>query len=296
MLRDILSKRWFMGALGFFVLMVVGSLLYLKHIERQEAEKLACTEERLKKLTEKQKPTAEGDILQGGHFHEDGTFHAEPHAPVESPAFVAQPTDEVEAPLPAPHFDVALSKIDGFTINSTFAAAMPPAGVGPDWASMSSEELADAISAINSNPAHPPNDLWPPDGYDYLIKVADNKVRLDNNGYPVLHKRGEPVFRIIWTPRGFRPTPEQHAEYKALHKRYMELRAKTVSSPEIESIKAQKENMRQTYAGPVPDTIGGSAMTPVGTDLYTYYQRYEAVKKQLKRNTYKEAGLGYIVD
>lgn len=81
MLKVLFNNRLFIGALAFFILCVGSSLLYWQHVERQGAEELAETQERVKKLTEKQKPTTTevliGDTEQGGHFHEDGTWHAD---------------------------------------------------------------------------------------------------------------------------------------------------------------------------------------------------------------------------
>ena len=88
MLRDLFSNRLFIGALAFFVLMVVSGTLYLRHIERQGQIEL----ERLKQWEAQQKQTEkvpEGDTSQGGgHVHSDGTWHPGPHeteAPVVSP-------------------------------------------------------------------------------------------------------------------------------------------------------------------------------------------------------------------
>jgi hypothetical protein len=81
MLKDLFSNRLFIGALAFFVLMVVGGTLYLQHVEKQTAEDLAAHEERIKELTSEQKPTTEtpvDDTSQGGHVHADGTWHTEP--------------------------------------------------------------------------------------------------------------------------------------------------------------------------------------------------------------------------
>ena len=104
MLRDILSNRLFMGALAFFVLIVVGGTLYLKHVERETVEELARTNQRIKTLTEKQPPTPEapvGDTLHGGHFHEDGTWHAEPHeTPVRPAAEVSLPQTQTATRQP----------------------------------------------------------------------------------------------------------------------------------------------------------------------------------------------------
>ena len=99
MLKELFSNRLFIGALAFFILSVVGGTLYILHVEKQGAEELATDEDPVKQPTEKQQqPTAKapvGDTLQGGHFHEDGTWHGEPHAPVaeSSPVETETPTD-----------------------------------------------------------------------------------------------------------------------------------------------------------------------------------------------------------
>ncbi len=90
MLKELFSNRLFIGALAFFILCVVGGTLYMSHVEKQGAEELATDEDRVKQVTEKQQqqqPTAKapvGDTSRGGHFHEDGTWHAEPHTPIDT--------------------------------------------------------------------------------------------------------------------------------------------------------------------------------------------------------------------
>ena len=94
MLKNVFSHRLFIGALVFFIFSVVGSLLYMQHVEQQSARELAETQERVKILTEKQNqqpitkvPIAE-ETAQSGHFHADGTWHGESHEilPTESEA------------------------------------------------------------------------------------------------------------------------------------------------------------------------------------------------------------------
>ena len=50
-------KQMFLVGLLFFVLIVAGGVLYLKHVGRETAEDLAGTQERMKPLTETQKST-----------------------------------------------------------------------------------------------------------------------------------------------------------------------------------------------------------------------------------------------
>lgn len=93
MLREVFRPRMFVVGLLFFVLIVVCGVFYLKHVEREAAEKLVRTNERIKQLTEKQPPTAD-------------EWHADPHTPEGSPpveAPVAVP------PKPEPHPYDALS-------------------------------------------------------------------------------------------------------------------------------------------------------------------------------------------
>ncbi len=95
MLANILKNSLFIGVLAIFIFSVGGSLLYMRHVQRVEAEKLAETEARVRQWNEKQKPIpAEAPVVEQtpqGHFDDDGTFHAEPH---ETP----QPSPEINTP------------------------------------------------------------------------------------------------------------------------------------------------------------------------------------------------------
>lgn len=97
MLRDLLSNRLFMGALAFFVLIIIGGTFYLKYVERQTQREMANTEAAIKQWKEKNAPPPTGiaqvaevgdtspkteDTPQGGHWHGD-EWHANPHAPSE---------------------------------------------------------------------------------------------------------------------------------------------------------------------------------------------------------------------
>ncbi len=120
MLKDLFSNRLFIGALAFFILCVVGGTLYISHVEKQGAEELSRDKDRVKQLTEKQqqRPTAEapGEQPPQGHFHDDGTFHTEPHdAPVEVSEAEAS-TDVQAAPVVAQQ---ANTQIDAATLESS---------------------------------------------------------------------------------------------------------------------------------------------------------------------------------
>ena len=233
------------------------------------------------------KPTEpDTSVLQrptSGHFHEDGTFHAESHEPA-APATVVEPLATVEVG----GYGVGGELIAAETISpedDIFVWFRPPAGVGPDWVSMSPETLARFIKEIEENR------IDAPEGYDYKRRSDDwTSLLLDRNGYPVLHKRGEPFISISWGI-GFRPTPEQYAEYKALLKRYKE--AGLSSSPEEDKLGEQLLEMRRTYVGSVPG-VGYSFAVPGDTDMKAYHRKYDSITMQLRREAYRKAGLGYM--
>ena len=122
MLKDLFSNRLFIGALAFFVLMIVGGTLYLRHIQRQDQIALERTQEQLKQWKAQQKQTPkvpEGDTSQGGHFHSDGTWHDQPHeTPAVTPeaafeslsdaelAEIPEDMPEPDVPLPADLSDI----------------------------------------------------------------------------------------------------------------------------------------------------------------------------------------------
>ena len=81
MLKDLFRNRLFIGALAFFVFCVVGSLLYMQHVEQQSARELAETQKRIKAGTEKPPATAQArveDTSQGEDVHVDSHSRKSP--------------------------------------------------------------------------------------------------------------------------------------------------------------------------------------------------------------------------
>ena len=137
MFKDLFSNRLFIGALAFFVLIVGGGLLYLQHVKRQTAEELVRTQERIQALTEKQSPTAEepvGDTSQGGHFHEDGTFHAQPHADTGIPKG-QKPIPPSQLPLDSSVENVLTKEEEAERLKywADMGLEPPPRGYGYQW-------------------------------------------------------------------------------------------------------------------------------------------------------------------
>ena len=266
-----IRKNWL--PLSVFLIAIVMVGLYVLQTRPEKAPIKIYKTTEVEKPTQPQAPV--GETSQGGHFHADGTWHEGPHdahapAPVDVDPIVLPPLAEASQGESIPVRTVLI-----------------PDGIDKDWAAMTPDDLATAIKAIDEHR------MDVPEGYYYRRK-SDGTALLDENGYPILHKRGEPFFSILWET-GFRPTPEQYAEYKALGKQYMEIRAWTVSSPELDRIKAQREEMRQTYVGPIP-TIGYTFAVPQGTDMEAFHKRASERAAQLRAEAYRKSGLGYMID
>ena len=300
MLKDLFQNRLFLGALAFFVLCVGGGLLYMQHVEREGAEELAETQQRLAQWKKKQTepPTAEAPVRETSQREQPPVDDP----PIESPP-VVQPKPDVSAPVGSayrPFNDPYLRKVDGFTVTSNYALMLAPPGVGPDWASMSAEELADAIAAISNN-THPPEHLQPPEGYEYpyggTIALSNGGgLWLDDNGYPILRKEDTPYFYIHWT-EDFRPPPDVYADYKALRKRFL-----IGPADEKDRIRAEMEAMEAMYRGLIPSGVfGGNIPRPHGMEPGEYYrehypQQLREIKTQLKRTGYESEGIDYLMD
>ncbi len=85
MLSDLFTNRLFQGGLVFFVLFVVGGLLYLSHVKRTTEKDLARTKEEIKQWETNQQQQTETHkhpsvISHKADTHADGTWHSDAHA------------------------------------------------------------------------------------------------------------------------------------------------------------------------------------------------------------------------
>ena len=223
MLKELFSNRLFIGALAFFVLCVVGGTLYISHVEKQGAEELATDEDPVKQVTEKQQPqpTAEapvGEETPQGHFHEDGTFHAEPH---DAPA---QPTQSASTesigelvPRPGSFLEKYLSQFSPAEAKRAMSAWYGQAGVPP-----------------------------PPRGYEYIWDDAW-VVKRDAAGNPVINKIGEPYIQVH-TITAFAPNPEQARRYLKLKNDAL----RTTDPNEEARLRAEMYRIVDEAQGPYP--------------------------------------------
>lgn len=152
MLANIFSNRLFIGALAFFVLCVVGSLLYMQHVEHQTAREFAERFARAKALTERQ--------------------HSQPTTEVSAVAETAQGGDDREN-IPPIHEVVSVEK---------------PSHSDPDAVEMgliSAEEIAaqeKARRAFYASHGLEP----PPPGYRYA-KLGDGSPKLVKDKEPIIN-------------------------------------------------------------------------------------------------------------
>ena len=88
MVKEILSYRPVQVALVLVVIIGISGVLYLQSVKREAARDIQSLEETAK--PQQPPPAGPADTsdpstqtTQGGHFHADGTFHAEPHSTAE---------------------------------------------------------------------------------------------------------------------------------------------------------------------------------------------------------------------
>ncbi len=92
----------------------------MQHVQQQSAREMAAHEDRMKQLTEPENrpPTkavsSVASQTEQGHFHDDGTFHAQPHeTPVEVSEVSEVSADVLAAPVVAQPAD---TEIDAATL------------------------------------------------------------------------------------------------------------------------------------------------------------------------------------
>ena len=265
MLKYLFSNRLFIGALAFFVLMVVGGTLYMRHVKQQSARELAETNERIKALTKNPPATVQvpvGDTSQGGHSHGDEE-HADPHKPPQTAQLPVLESGK-EGPIKLPI----------------------PSGIVPDWAAMSPDELAAAIEAIEKRHVAAPN------GY-YYKRESDGSLLRDESGYPTLHKIGEPAFKVV-KDIGFAPTREEYAYYQSVQQELVEAQA-IGNSSEIERLQGELQHMYNTYRGEIPTISYSIQTTDPNADIEALHKYAASRATRLRYEAYRKSGFEYLI-
>lgn len=122
MLKDLFSNRLFIGALAFFIFCVVGSLLYMWHVERQGAEDLAEVQARVKAFNERQK-AARAETSESGDLRGDGVL-----SPGELDAPETETTSLSVEELKKIISDVEISEAEREAFYRSLGLEPPPAG------------------------------------------------------------------------------------------------------------------------------------------------------------------------
>ena len=273
MLKELFSNRLFIGALGFFVLCVVGSLLYMYYdMQRGAAEfakdaELTKDQEQIKQLTERQKSTTEAPVVEEtpqGHFHEDSTFHTEPH---ETGSHAANPDSSVDPfANTIPIYDSATMR--RLEIEKRNAFYKERFGLGP-----------------------------PPEGYGYLL-IDGNEVVLNPDGTPVLQQMelpdGTHMEYEIELREGFAPTREQWEHYQQL-KQDREVALHREDRAEASRIQTEITQIEKTERGLGPFGGSGSWMIPTHLDTPAYRARLNKMENELKNKALIHMGMEYLI-
>lgn len=214
MFKEFFSNRLFIGALAFFILCVGGSLLYHQHVKKQTAKALAESEDFQQWWHERNAP--QQNVAAEVEKSDDAVTASHPEGVGDS-AVVGAATDEIE------------------TDNT------------PDFWSLPVEERQRIIDQFYHQRGLNP----PPKGYEYVWKEIGVPL-LDENGDPVLHKKGEPYVEVKMGI-GFAPTREEYEKYEQLQEDqgWAESRGDVVEAArltaEIEALEASVQRMRPLY-------------------------------------------------
>lgn len=256
-------RKYGVPILVFLVAIVGVSLYYLQTRPPKEPIIIYKPVEPLPK-SEVKAPV--GDTSQGGHVHADGTFDAQPRD-AQPMAGISEPVTPVSPEKPGP-------------------IELPiPSGIVPDWTAMSPDELAAAIEAIEKR------HVAAPDGY-YYKRNRDGRL-LREKGYPILHKIGEPDFKVV-KEIGFAPTREEYAHYQQVQQEFAEAQA-IGNTSEVERLQRELQHMRDTFVGEIP-TISYSLQTnDPHADLDALHKDAASRATRLRYEEYRKSGFEYLI-
>ncbi len=160
-------------------------------------------------------------------------------------------------------------------------------GIDIDWVSLSPEELADTIAKLERG------EISAPKGYHYR-ETSTGKLILDENGYPIIHKKGEPMVSVLFR-MGFRPPPDVHKEYYELFDEYCFLELHADDSPEMRELQSKMDEMVNTYRGPLLTTFSFSGGLPsgvAGPDAIA--SMHHRVQKKVSKELNRLMGIEYL--
>ena len=217
-----LRKNWL--PLSVFIVAIVAVGLYLLTTQTPK-------DPIINKTTEVEKPQAEvpvGDTSQGGHFHEDGTWHAGPHetpradeGQIRSPSQLPNASSEVgsavvpqRSPTPSEAYQALREKYPGQTQNPTPFEDVPV-------------DLWDFEATKKAFQDH----------FKFYVEQGGNKPEVFNNNREVriadaimgnIDNAAKPWFGLF--------TPEQCEEIDALYQLYFDFNGITVNHDRVSEL------------------------------------------------------------
>lgn len=259
-----IRKNWL--PLSVFLIAIVMVGLYV--LQTRSPEKAPI---KIYKTTEVEKPKAEvpvGDTSQGGHFHEDGTWHAQPHA-VES----QQQFSEGE---------------------KSGTAAKNRSGDEEDWSDITPEQRAQ-IEKMRAQQLAGYVEKWgePPS------PDASYQHFRDNHGNVLRHYEGTVIVSDYEIRIGFAPTPAELEHYKELKNALREatladeVNGGSWENPSVEvqrlsnAIQALVEKAQREYPDPVGFGYYGDPISP---------EIEKMLDKVALREFYKRMGVEHLYE
>ncbi|RKU10369.1 hypothetical protein C6503_19860 [Candidatus Poribacteria bacterium] len=259
----LIRKHWF--AITVLLIAIVGVGLYL--LATQPPPETV----KIYKVVEPEKPTEQpkaqapvDDTLQGGHVHDDGTWHAEPHETVSDATNPDSSADPFANTIPI--YDSATMR--RLEIEKRNAFYKERFGLGP-----------------------------PPEGYGYLL-IDGNEVVLNPDGTPVLQQMelpdGTRMEYEIEMIEGFAPTREQWEHYQQL-KQDREVALHRENRAEAARIQTEITQIEETARGLGPFGGSGSWMIPGHLDTPAYQARLSKMEDELRHKALIHMGMEYLI-
>ena len=154
-------------------------------------------------------------------------------------------------------------------------------GIDLDWESLSPEEVAEWIKRIENF------EVQFSDGYSYKHR-SDGSLILDERGFPILRKKGEPSFSLFWRMR-FKPSPEQLVRYNELLTKHDPL---LYPGPEGDAARAELEKLKRENMGPVP-RVQGMSISASQFDPKT--EQAFQLMRELQAKVLRQANLEHLI-
>lgn len=125
------------------------------------------------------------------------------------------------------------------------------------------------------------------------LGCRDGSLLLDEKGSPILHKIGEPDFKV-GTEIGFAPTREEYAHYQRVEQELAEAEA-TGNTSEVERIQRELQHMRNTFLGEVPAISYTLQTNDPNADIAALHKYAASKSTRLAYEEYRKLGLEYLI-